>query len=232
MRERLFDDYLADTGHSLPQKRNLEGFEMMFLRLMPSDKKARILDIGCGCGQFLYMLRENGYRNIKGIDIGHLQVETTKKLGIDAEKINDLRHYLASSKGWDVIVMSQVIEHFRKDELYPNLLAIKEALADAGRVIIATPNMALVSGPFQRYIDFTHEIGFTERSLHEVLRVTGFRDIAVAGDTLSWAWRPKYLAWWLLRTLWFKTLGFIYLLERGSERPKIVSRHLIAAAFR
>ena len=237
MREKIFDNYIqkktdirADANHFIPNDRNLEGYEMMFLKFMPEDKDARILDIGCGCGQLLYMLREKGYNNIKGIDIGNAQVGLTKKLGICAEKIDDLIAYLGKNGGLDVIIMSQVIEHFSKDRVYQYLEAMKTALRPGGRIIIATPNMALLSGTFQRYIDFTHELGFTERSLGEVLRVTGFKDIEIYGDTLSFKPRPKFIMWLVLRTIWFKILGFLYLLERGSERPRIISRHLIAVA--
>jgi hypothetical protein len=99
-----------------------------------------------------------------------------------------------------------------------------------GRVIIATPNVTLVSGTFQRYIDFTHETAFTERSLGEVLRVCGFDNIEICGDKPSMRWRPKFLLWLLLRNIWFGILAFIYLLERGTEKPRIISRHLIAVA--
>jgi SAM-dependent methyltransferase len=237
MREKIFGDYIGTTGvasgradHSIPHDRNLEGFEMTFLRFIPKEKSARILDIGCGCGQLLYMLREKGYKNIKGVDIGDAQVALTRKLGIDAEKIDDLEKDLQRTGEWDVIILSQVVEHFTKEKIFVYLTAVKNALAVGGTVIISTPNMALASGLFQRYIDFTHETGFTERSLHEVLRVSGFDGIAIYPDTLTVRWRPKFLIWWLLRNIWFAVLGFIYLLERGSERPKVISRHLIAVA--
>ena len=32
-----------------------------------------------------------------------------------------------------------------------------------------------------RYIDFTHEIGFTEKSMRQILRATGYRDIEIIG---------------------------------------------------
>lgn len=237
LRENIFDNYIetinkvpVKTNHHIPHKRNLEGFEDMFLKFIPADKNTSILDIGCGCGQLLYMLRENGYKRIKGIDIGGSQIEIAKELKIPAEKITDLQEYLNSNKGWDAVIMSQVIEHFPKDKLHLYLNAVKKSIKIGGRIIIATPNMALVSAAFQRYIDFTHEIGFTERSLREVLRVSGFKNIEIYGDEISIKWRPKFLIWYILRNIWFAMLSFIYLLERGTERPKIISRHLIAIA--
>jgi len=220
-----------DSAYYTVHKRNLEGFEMHFLKFVGSDKNIKVLDVGCGCGQLLYMLKEKGYVNIEGVDLGHQQVEITKKLGLKAERISELSEYLDARKGtWDVILMTQVIEHFTKDKMLPYLSSVRMALKTGGKAIIAVPNMALASGLIQRYNDFTHEIGFTERSLHQVLRVAGFSDIRIHGGRLSFKPRLKFLIWLLLRNIWFKILGFIYLLEKGVDRPRIISRHLIAVA--
>ncbi|MDD3905526.1 MAG: class I SAM-dependent methyltransferase [Candidatus Omnitrophica bacterium] len=236
MREKLFKDYLfkndlpKELDHTVPNKRSLEGCEAMFLKFIPPDKNIKILDVGCGCGQLLYMLREHGYNRIKGVDLGQAQIDLTKKLGIEADKIDDLPDYLDKNYGWDVVVMNQVIEHFPKDKVYLYLDAIKKSIVPGGKIIIGTPNMALLSGGFQRYIDFTHEIGFTERSLRQVLKICGFEETQISGEVPSLKFRPKFLVWFFLRSIWFKMLSFLYLLERGTERPGIISRHLIAVA--
>ncbi len=234
--KKIFNNYIItkngkpiQSDYYTVHERNLEGSEMQFLKFMPPDKNIKILDVGCGCGQLLYMLKEKGYVNIEGVDLGYQQVEITKNLGIKAEKISDLSEYLnAHKETWDMILMSQVIEHFSKDKMMLYLSAVKDALKSKGKAIISVPNMALASGLIQRYTDFTHEFGFTERSLHQVLRVAGFPDIQIYGEKLSFKPRLKFLVWLLLRNIWFKILGFIYLLEKGIDRPKIISRHLIA----
>lgn len=35
-----------------------------------------------------------------------------------------------------------------------------------------------------RYIDFTHEIGFTEKSMRQVLRATGYSNIKIIGTDI------------------------------------------------
>src|SRR5438445_12979718 len=37
---------------------------------LPDDRKAKILDLGCGMGHFLYFLKQAGYANHWGIAIG------------------------------------------------------------------------------------------------------------------------------------------------------------------
>jgi len=235
---RIFNNYTVARSNDplrpdyyVPHSRNLEGFENHFLRLLPQDKNVRILDVGCGWGQFLYLLRQKGYNNIEGIDLGHNQIEITKKLGIKAEQISDLYEYLSNRKeSWDIIIASQAIEHFPKNKMLLYLEGLRSALKKNGKIIIGTPNMALMSGAIQRYTDFTHETGLTERSLEQILHVSGFSNIEIYGEKLIFRPRLKFLVWFLLRNMWFKILGFIYLLENGVDRPRILSRHLIAVA--
>src|SRR5437870_7579155 len=51
-----------------------------------ANKAARIADLGCGYGSFLYFLHEEGYRNIAGVDISAEQVDSARKLGIPDRK--------------------------------------------------------------------------------------------------------------------------------------------------
>ena len=53
---------------------------------LPDDRDGKILDIGCGSGQFLYFLRKKGYTQAKGVDVDKTQVEIAKALGLDAEE--------------------------------------------------------------------------------------------------------------------------------------------------
>ncbi len=209
----------------------IEGYETHFLRFLPKNKEIRILDIGCGFGQLLYMMKQRGYMNVEGVDLGFEQIETTNKLGIKAERISDLEDYLAKQdETWDLITMSGVIEHFERNKILSYLAAIRKALKNNGRIVITTENMAAASAAFMRYIDFTHSIGFTERSLEQALRVAGFSEINIHGERFLFRPRLKYLIWSLLRKLWFRILSFIYLLENGVDRPKIISTYLIAVA--
>jgi len=230
---KIFRDYLDDrqSDHHIVNSHNIEGYEDHFMNLLPADKNIRILDIGCGCGQLLYTLKKNGYHNLLGVDLGQKQVDLTRGLGIDAQKISDLEDFLRGKKGsYHVISLWGTIEHFPKDKLLSYLEAIRYAMCDGGICIIVTCNMSLLSGLFQRYIDFTHEFGFTEISLRQVLRISGFSGIEITGEHPKLKPRLKFLVWFVLRKIWFKVLGFIYLLEKGTDRPKILSRHLIAVA--
>jgi len=232
----FYNDMIPDKGpvdhryHEI-HRANQESFKAQFLRFLPENKEIKILDIGCGSGQLIHMFNKLGYKNIEGVDLVSRQVEMAKRLGIKATQISELESYLNENKGkWDLITLSQVIEHFPKDKMLPYLAAIRSSLKDNGTLIATTHNMALLSGLISRYTDVTHEIGFTERSLIGVLRVASFSDIKVYPTKHPFSLHPKRLIWLLLRKIWFKILGFIYLLEKGYDRPTILSRHLMAVA--
>jgi 2-polyprenyl-3-methyl-5-hydroxy-6-metoxy-1,4-benzoquinol methylase len=74
-----------------------------------------ILDVGCATGNFLYILKNNGY-NVKGIELSKFASEFgIKNFGI--EIINkpynlELLHHELPENYFDVILMGDVLEHF------------------------------------------------------------------------------------------------------------------------
>jgi len=154
-------------------------FKKNYSSLLPKDKGANILDIGCGMGHFLYYLKKGGYKNISGLDVSRENAEFCRKNGFNIA-CKDGRTFLKPQKEkYDVIVMNDVIEHLDKGEIFEMLSMIHSALKKGGTVMVKTPNMANPLCVHSRYIDFTHEVGFTEESLSQALRVSGFREVFV-----------------------------------------------------
>ena len=91
---------------------------------LPDDRDARILDVGCGSGQFLYFLRKKGYTQARGIDLDGQQIEIARALGLEAEKAS-IFDYLGRFEGsFDFVAMLDIIEHFTREELFPLMEAI------------------------------------------------------------------------------------------------------------
>jgi 2-polyprenyl-3-methyl-5-hydroxy-6-metoxy-1,4-benzoquinol methylase len=152
---------------------------------LPKNRDARILDFGCGMGHFLYFLKKMGYSNFIGIDISSQQVDFVKKYitsnVILADGIDFLKESLRKRDWFDVIILNDVIEHIPKVKTLELLKLIFNALKPGGKVFIKTENMGNPFNLNTRYKDFTHETGFTEHSLYQVLYVAGFRKIIVFG---------------------------------------------------
>jgi len=202
-----------------------------YLKFLPEDKNARILDIGCGAGHFLSFLDKSGYKNYLGIDISDENITHCRNRKFNAEK-HDAEQYLNSNKtSFNVIVLNDVIEHFDKNSIINLLEEIHDNLADSGVVLIKTANAAHpVLGSSTRYINFTHEIGFTEESLSQVLRVCGFCEVRILPLDIFVFWcNPfNYIAkiTYLLLNAIFRLLFLLY----GRKSTKIFSKSIIAVA--
>ncbi|MGY4706904.1 class I SAM-dependent methyltransferase [Candidatus Bipolaricaulota sp. J31] len=198
-------------------------------RFLPPDKRARILDIGCGYGSFLYFLQKEGYVNTVGIDISPEQVEIADKLGVKGIIQGDFMAFLKEHPDeFDLITALDVIEHFHKSEILSILRAIHQALKPGGIFVMRSPN---ADGPFagrHRYGDFTHEVAFTKSSVEQILSVVGFVDIQVrATGPVVYGFRSavRWFMWQIIRLF----LKFYLAVETGSLRGHILTQNLIAA---
>lgn len=147
---------------------------------LPVNKDVQILDIGCGTGHFLYYLRKMGYTNYFGIDLSPGQIEFCKNNITPNVELADAFEYLPNQIGvYDVISANDILEHIQKEKVITLLEVIYRSLKPGGLLLLKIPNM---SSPFAldlRYQDFTHELGFTEKSIYQVLYVAGFREISI-----------------------------------------------------
>lgn len=144
---------------------------------LPASKSARILDIGCGYGQFLGEMKRLGYEHLQGIDISKEALEECAKKGIPAEEIKDICNYFPTHK-FDLIVMNHVLEHIEKEKVIDTLIHIhKHLLNDKGKFALMVPNGQSFTGTYWRYEDFTHHLVFTAGSCLYVLKSAGFKNI-------------------------------------------------------
>ncbi|HEC69857.1 MAG TPA: class I SAM-dependent methyltransferase, partial [Candidatus Omnitrophica bacterium] len=78
------------------------------------DVNLKILDIGCGDGFFMELLRDLGFKNIKGIDISVSMLEKAKEKGLDVEK-KDI-YDIDDKEKYSVVLVMDVLEHLEKPE--------------------------------------------------------------------------------------------------------------------
>jgi 2-polyprenyl-3-methyl-5-hydroxy-6-metoxy-1,4-benzoquinol methylase len=148
-------------------------------KLLGDNYKSKlILELGCGIGGILNFLKQNGCTNIFGIDISKEQVEICRKYVTDKVVQSDVFDYLiTNSKKYDIIIMFDLLEHIQKNRITELLKLVYNSLSPNGIVIIRTPNMGSIIAPYGRYLDFTHDTGFTSESLQQVLSESEFTGI-------------------------------------------------------
>ncbi len=185
-RKALFTEYFSSIfSHSnVFSKKEYENsfsqFELNYRHFIPPAKNAKILDIGCGTGHFLYSLEKKGYTHFLGIDISPQQVDFCSEHVSKNVEVADAFEYLKEKKNsYDAIVANDLLEHIPKEEIIEFLKLVNTALKDKGVLLIRTPNMGNPFSLYPKYKDFTHEVGFTDRSLYQVFWTAGFRDIQI-----------------------------------------------------
>ena len=145
---------------------------------LPEKLDAKILDIGCGWGTLLLSLWTNGYRNLIGVDISKSMYEVARRVLPDEITIvsADGLEFLKNVKyQYDLITIFDFIEHMTVDRAYELLKECHEKLAPKGSVVIKTGNMINIFSASARYIDITHQQGYTEWSLFQLLDNAGFQ---------------------------------------------------------
>lgn len=234
---RAYDNYIS-THFGLVHPDAEKEFELYckyfrknYLRHMPADKKANILDIGCGMGHFLYFLEKEGYINYSGIDISPENVKFCEEHRFHVELCDAVRFLEESNKPYDVIIMNDILEHFKKDEIMRLLGLINKNLAPQGKVIIKVPNAANpLMGGSSRYYDFTHEVSFTEESLSQVLRICSFRDVCIYHQDI-YVFGPNPLNYIAKAAAWMSYKFYRLLFQLyGRKTTRIFTKDLIAVA--
>ncbi len=119
--------------------------------------RREVLDVGCGRGEFLELMREAGVP-ARGIDLSRESVELCRRKGLQADAA-DLYTHLADlpEASLDGIFSGQVVEHLPPERLPDMIRLAASRLERDGVLAIETPNpecLAIFASHF--YLDPTH----------------------------------------------------------------------------
>lgn len=189
-KQAVYESYVS-SGHVAAEESlqaqlrpRMAYLRSLIRRLFPQDKDARILDVGCGYGALLHVLRECGYRNVTGIDGSQQQVELAARFGIEGVRLGEAFPFLRAepSDSIDVLCFFDVLEHLDRQELHDLLLETARVLAPGGCCIGHVPNAQGLFSMGVRYGDLTHELAFTETSLRQIFKTLGFGEVRCYED--------------------------------------------------
>jgi 2-polyprenyl-3-methyl-5-hydroxy-6-metoxy-1,4-benzoquinol methylase len=232
----------AESAENMHNKR-IKYYKWYTKEWLPEPRSTPVLDIGCGSGQFLYFLREQGYRDASGIDLDRSQVEIGRALGLDTRHANAIEFLNEDDKQYGLVSMLDILEHFKMHELFALLEAVTARLSPGGRIIASVPNGDSPHATRAIYADITHEIAFTPTSLSELffchgLRVTAFRDPWPAPvSPLHRVYRTLSVFMRRLEAFRLRTLGFeaprywssvIWVIAEKPSTPTDATREVIS----
>jgi O-antigen chain-terminating methyltransferase len=139
-----------------------------------------VLDVGCGRGEFLLLLREAGIR-ARGVDANEEMVEVCRKRGLTAE-CGDAVAYLErlADESLGGLFTAQVVEHLPPARLTALLRHAARALRPGARLVLETINPACWVAFFESYIrDLTHVAPLHPETLKFLVIASGFTDVQV-----------------------------------------------------
>jgi 2-polyprenyl-3-methyl-5-hydroxy-6-metoxy-1,4-benzoquinol methylase len=165
-------DRLAAAAHGLLVRRAIQRSEWIAYR-----GEARLLDVGCGGGDFLVRMRNRGWR-VEGLDIGREQCARVAEATGAVVHVGTLPGAAVEPAAYDLVTFWQVLEHLH--DPVATLRAARELLRPGGSIVASTPNFG--SWSRQRFgatwvgLDPPrHLIHYTPETLQAVFEAAGFR---------------------------------------------------------
>jgi len=123
---------------------NLVNEKRSYTRLLSlfetPNKSKKILDVGCGNGNFHFLLKEHGYKNVVGIDLSKPSIDMARKNHPEYEyHVCDVCMTLPfEDNSFDIIVSADSLEHV----ISPRLMIgeMLRVVKPSGCCVLGTPN--------------------------------------------------------------------------------------------
>jgi 2-polyprenyl-3-methyl-5-hydroxy-6-metoxy-1,4-benzoquinol methylase len=181
LRDRLYESYVSQhAGRSTGEATRL-AYQRSIRPLLPPRAAGPVVDIGCGAGQLVRCLLDDGYE-ASGVDISPEQVAEAQQDGLDVVSHGDYLKILQDHPGqFAAVTATDLLEHLTKPEVLTTFDAVATALRPGGRFIARVPNAVSPFGGFYRYGDFTHENWFTAASVRQLAAAAGLGAVTVTG---------------------------------------------------
>jgi O-antigen chain-terminating methyltransferase len=170
-------DYMTFENRFRPEKTVLERHGRYLEALRNFH---RVVEIGCGRGELLELLRDEDI-SAYGVEIDPDFVAVCEEKGLEVVQGEGVSHLEALDEGAvDGVVASHVIEHLTSDQLWRLVTASAEKLADGGILILETPNPeSLLAGSINFHRDPTHVRPVHPDTLSFLCESAGFREVEI-----------------------------------------------------
>ena len=160
-----------------PIRRTEADAQVRFLSAIPAG---RLLDVGCGSGEWLLEMRDRGWP-VQGIDFDENAVNVAKSRGLQVE-CGSLEQHGLPADFFDAITLSHVIEHV--PDPFQTLRECTRVLKPGGRLVLFTPNCGSLGHRFfknhWRGLEPPRHLHlFSMPAMHTILGAVGLCNVSV-----------------------------------------------------
>jgi 2-polyprenyl-3-methyl-5-hydroxy-6-metoxy-1,4-benzoquinol methylase len=150
------------------------------VRCLPAVPQGRLLDVGCGSGEWLLEMRQRGW-TVEGFDFDDSAVKLARQKGLKVEcgSLED-RNYPADC--FDAVTLNHVIEHV--PDPVRTLVECARILKPEGKLVLFTPNNSslghlLFREGWRGLEPPRHLHIFSMKSLRRTLTAAGFHEMTI-----------------------------------------------------
>lgn len=169
-------DYFDFENHFRGSREGIKERQRQYLDYFSECKN--VVDIGCGRGEFLELLKEN-HIGATGVDTYDEFVEYCKERKLSAV-CDDGGHYLKTIESTDGIFVGQVVEHLKEYQIIDLCNTAFEKMESGSYLVIETPNptsLAIYTHAF--YVDPSHVKPVHPLTMEYFLQKAGFKNIKI-----------------------------------------------------
>lgn len=169
-------DYFGFENYFRGSREKIKEVQKQYLPYF--NNRNNVLDLGCGRGEFLELLKEQQIGG-RGVDFYPEFVEYCNSNGLSVEA-GDAIEYLRKQDKVDGIFAGQLIEHLSIGQIIEICELSYEKLEEGSYIILETPNptsLAIYTNAF--YVDPSHQKPVHPLTMQYLLRSAGFNKIEI-----------------------------------------------------
>lgn len=169
-------DYFDFENHFRGSRESIKEVQKQYVKYFIGRKN--VLDLGCGRGEFLELLKENKVESV-GVECYSEFAEYCKMKGLNVAE-EDALAYLEKQENVGGIFAGQLIEHLKVNQIVRLCQLAYEKLEEGAYVILETPNpMSLAIYTHAFYIDPSHNKPVHPLLMEYFMKKAGFKDVQI-----------------------------------------------------
>ncbi|MBC9866884.1 MAG: methyltransferase domain-containing protein [Opitutae bacterium] len=187
-----YDYYIFENVFYDPEVVKRKQTHYLPLLAHARESKRRFLDLGCGRGEFLKLLKGYGIEGV-GVELNPIECEILRQDGLKVYR-EDIFKFIAENESlWSGVSLLHVIEHLEKDKtarLFDDLFQMMEP---GGILIVETINPHCPKSFGSFFMDHTHIIPHTPEGIAFQMQRAGLEDVRILYSNLIdvFHWSPE-----------------------------------------